>query len=99
MFNPAMMGISPQQMAQAQEVGQHLRMEITTYKREGRLEVKYLLVNPDEPVDVGKFVEQLRNQFAKEISESKEILMEDVSRKSIPVQLAENICALFTPIL
>ncbi len=53
----------------------------------------------DFVVEKGKFVEQLRNQFAKEISESKEILMEDVSRKSIPVQLAENICALFTPIL
>ena len=63
MFNPAMMGISPQQMEQAQEVGRHLRMEITTYKREGRMEVKYILANPDEPVDLGRFIEQLCQQL------------------------------------
>ena len=63
MFNPAMMGISPQQMALAQEVGRHLRMEITTYKQEGKLEVKYILINPDEQVDLGRFVEQLCQQL------------------------------------
>ena len=64
MINPAMFGISPQQMEQAKEVGRHIRMEITKYRKEGRLEVRYILVNPGEDVDLGRIVDQVADQLA-----------------------------------
>lgn len=50
-------------------------------------------------VSQGEFLEELHNQFNEEIADSTEILLENIINKSIPVQLAENFCALFTPIL
>ena len=50
-------------------------------------------------VEKGDFLEQLHDQFNKEIADSDEIFLEDVINKSIPRQLAENFCALFTPVL
>ena len=50
-------------------------------------------------VEKGEFLEQLHNQFNKEVANSTEIRLEDIINKSIPRQLAENICALFTPVL
>ena len=64
MFNPAMFGVSPQMMEQAKEVGQHLRMEITKYRKEGRLEVKFILLNPNENYDIGEPVDRLCDQLA-----------------------------------
>ena len=64
MFNPGMFGISPQQMEQAREVGQHLRMEITKHRKEGRLEVRFFLLNPDENYDLGEPVDKLCDQLA-----------------------------------
>ena len=51
-------------MQQAKEVGQHLRMEIRKYRKEGRIEVKFLLVNPAEQYDLGQPVDKLTNQLA-----------------------------------
>ena len=59
-----MFGVSQQQMQQAKEVGQHLRMEIRKYRKEGRIEVKFLLVNPAEQYDLGQPVDKLTNQLA-----------------------------------
>lgn len=64
MFNPAMLGINPQIAEQAREVGQHLRMEITKYRREGRLEIRYILADPNEDIDVGVLVDKLADQIA-----------------------------------
>lgn len=64
MVNPAMFGISSQQMQQAKEVGQHLRMEITKYRREGRLEVRFFLANPAETYDLGEPVDKLCDQLS-----------------------------------
>ena len=64
MFNPAMFGVSPQQMQQAKEVGQHLRMEIIKHRRQGRLEVRFVPVNPAENVDLGGPVDSLCDQLA-----------------------------------
>jgi len=50
-------------------------------------------------VEKGDFMNELHDQFNKEISNSKEIHLEDILNKNIFRQLAENICALFTPIL
>ena len=47
----------------------------------------------------GDFIDALHNQFMEEVAHSTEVLLEDVLNKSIPKQLAENICALFTPVL
>ena len=64
MINPAMFGVSPQQMEQAKEVGQHLRMEIRKYRKEGRLEVRFILINPNENYDIGDPVDKLCDQLA-----------------------------------
>jgi len=64
MINPAMFGVSPQQMEQAKEVGRHLKMEIRKYRKEGRLEVRFVLINPNESYDVGDPVDKLCDQLA-----------------------------------
>ncbi len=64
MFNPAMFGVSPQQMAAAKEVGQHLRMEIIKRRKAGRLEVRFIPINPGEDFDMGKPVDSLCDQLA-----------------------------------
>ena len=64
MFNPGMFGVSQQQMEQAKEVGQHLRMEIRKHKREGRVEVRFMLVNPAEQYDLSQPVDKLADQLA-----------------------------------
>ena len=64
MINPAMFGVSPQQMEQAKEVGRHLKMEITKYRNQGRLEVRFILINANEDYDVGDPVDKLCDQLA-----------------------------------
>ena len=64
MINPAMFGVSPQQMEQAKEVGRHLRMEITKYRKQGRLEVRFILINPNEDYNIGDPVDKLCDQLA-----------------------------------
>ena len=56
--------MSPQQIEQAKEVGQHLRMEIRKYKKQGRVEVRFMLVNPAEQYDLGQPVDKLADQLA-----------------------------------
>jgi len=45
-------------------VGQHLRMEIIKHRRQGRLEVRFVPVNPAENVDLGGPVDSLCDQLA-----------------------------------
>lgn len=63
MINPGMLGISQQQMEMAREVGRHLKMEIKRYHREGKLEIKYIPLNPDDNVDLTSIVNQLSEQL------------------------------------
>ena len=48
-FNPAMMGIDPQMMRAAHEIGKHIRIEIRKCPGEGRLEIKYTAVDDNDP--------------------------------------------------
>ncbi len=48
-FNPGMMGFDPKQMQAGREIGKHLRIEMRKCPREGRLEIRYIAVNPDDP--------------------------------------------------
>jgi hypothetical protein len=59
-----MFGVSPQQMEQAKEVGRHLRMEIIKYRKQGRLEVRFVLINPNEDYDITEPVDKLCDQLA-----------------------------------
>jgi len=56
--------ISPEQAAAAMEVGQHLKMEITKYKKQGRLEIRFIKIDPNETYDVGEVVDLLATHFA-----------------------------------
>ena len=47
-FNPSMFGLTAEQMAAGKEVGNHLRMELRVHHREGRVEIKYTLINPED---------------------------------------------------
>jgi len=47
-FNPGMMGFDPQQMQAAREIGKHLKLEVRKYPKEGRLEIRYIAVNPED---------------------------------------------------
>jgi hypothetical protein len=51
-------------MEKAREVGQHLKMEIKKYHKQGRLEVKFTLINPNEQYDIGEPVDKLADQLA-----------------------------------
>ena len=64
MFNPSMFGVSPKQMEDAQEVGRHLGMQIVKHRKEGRLEVRFFLLNPGESYDLGEPVDKLCDQLA-----------------------------------
>ena len=64
MVNPGMFGVSPEQMAQAQQIGEHMRLEITKYRREGRFEVKLIPVGPGEDYNPEEMVDSLCYQFA-----------------------------------
>ena len=63
MINPAMFGISQQQMEQAKEVGQHLRMEVRKYRRQGKVEVQFFLIDPNEAYDLGNAVDHFTDQL------------------------------------
>lgn len=47
----------------------------------------------------GDFIDVLHTQFQQEMSESKEVLLENVLNKKLPRQILENTCSLLTPIL
>ncbi|MFZ2656797.1 MAG: cardiolipin synthase, partial [Victivallales bacterium] len=53
----------------------------------------------DFTVMQGDFLNVLHSQFQKEMSESKEVLLEDILNKKLPQRLLENACSLLTPIL
>ena len=52
------------QMEAAKEVGRHLKMEIRKYRRQGRVEVQFFLVDPNENYDLGNAVDQLSDQLS-----------------------------------
>ena len=47
-INPGMMGFDPHQMQAAHEIGKHLKLEVRKCPREGRLEIRYIAVNPED---------------------------------------------------
>ncbi|NOY75945.1 MAG: cardiolipin synthase [Kiritimatiellaeota bacterium] len=53
----------------------------------------------DAVIEGGKFPNELHEQFIKEMAEAEEIFITDMDGKSMPRQLIESLCALFTPIL
>lgn len=53
----------------------------------------------DFTITKGVFLDQLHSQFMKEMEDSKEICLEDILNKKIALQLLENACSLFTPVL
>jgi hypothetical protein len=66
-FNPGMMGFDPQQMQAAHEIGKHIRLEVRKYPREGRLEIRYVAVNPGDvrsQATIANCVEGLAMQMA-----------------------------------
>ena len=66
-FNPGMMGFDPQQMQADHEIGKHLRLEVRKCSREGRLEIRYIAVNPEDvrsQVTIANCVEGLAMQMA-----------------------------------
>ena len=63
MINPAMFGISQQQMEQAKEVGQHLKMEVRKYRRRGEVQVQFFLIDPNENYDLGNAVDRFTDQL------------------------------------
>ena len=48
-FDLSAMGMSPQQIQAAHELGKHLRIEIRKWPKEGRLEIRYVAINPEDP--------------------------------------------------
>ena len=66
-FNPGMMGFDPQQMQAAREIGKHLRLEVRKCPKEGRLEIRYVAINTEEPEaqdTIANCVETLAMQMA-----------------------------------
>jgi len=63
MINPVMFGLSPQQMEAGKEVGKHLKMEVTKHHKEGRLEIRYILIDSSESFNVGQAIDQLADQL------------------------------------
>lgn len=51
-------------MEKAREVGQHLKMEVRKYRKQGRVEVRFFLINPGEQYDIGEPVDKLADQLA-----------------------------------
>ena len=48
-FNPEMMGFTPEQMQAAREIGKHVRLEMKKSVKQGRLEIQYIAINPEDP--------------------------------------------------
>ncbi len=53
----------------------------------------------DIAVTSGSFIHCLYGQFESELAASREVLLEEVLDRKLHVRLAENLCALFTPVL
>lgn len=63
MANPGMFGMNQQMMEQAKEVGRHIKMEVTKYRRQGTIEVQFLLVDPNENYDFTQVVDSFTAQL------------------------------------
>ena len=53
----------------------------------------------DLVITSGSFINSLREQLEAELAESTEVVMEDLLHRRLPDKIAENVCALFTPVL
>jgi len=53
----------------------------------------------DIVVTSGSFLHNLHSQLGQELVQSREVLMDEVLSRKLPRRLAENFCALFTPVL
>jgi hypothetical protein len=56
--------IDPKLVEQARVVGQHVRMEIRTYKGEGRAEIRFIKIDPAAPIDLDAMVDSMVGQLA-----------------------------------
>jgi hypothetical protein len=66
-FDPGIMGFDPQQMQAAREIGKHIRLEMRKSAKQGRLEIQYIAINPEDPKAVGTIancVESFATQMA-----------------------------------
>jgi hypothetical protein len=67
MINPGMFGFNPEQLKAAQEVGKHLRLEVRKCPREGRVEIRYVAIDPSNAQVaqvIGGCVESMAAQLA-----------------------------------
>ncbi len=55
--------IDPAMAEQAKEVGQHIRMEVTKYRQQGKVDVQFLLVDPDAEYDFAQIVDSFTTQL------------------------------------
>ncbi len=53
----------------------------------------------DIVVTSGSFLHNLHSQLGQELAQSHEVVLEEVLSRKMPQRLAENFCALFTPVL
>ena len=53
----------------------------------------------DIVVTSGSFLHNLYSQLGQELAQSHEVTLEEVLSRKMPQRLAENFCALFTPVL
>jgi hypothetical protein len=67
MINPGMFGVNPEQLKAAQEVGRHLKLEVRKCPREGRVEIRYVAIDPNDAQAaqvIGSCVEGMAAQLA-----------------------------------
>ena len=64
MFNQGMFGMNPEQMARAQEIGNHLRVEMTNYRQQGRFEVRLVALDPSAEPQIPYMADQMCQQLA-----------------------------------
>lgn len=51
--------MDPKLIEQARVIGKHVRMEIRTYKGEGRAEIRFIKIDPAAPVDPDRMVDAI----------------------------------------
>jgi hypothetical protein len=61
---------TPEEAVAALEVGQHLTLEVTKYKKNGKLIVQFLRINPQDNFDMNVTIDLLASEFAKAFSQN-----------------------------
>lgn len=57
-------GFSPEFMEQAKRVGEYLSIEIRKHRKEGKVEIRYILTKPCPGIDLGMLADEFANQAA-----------------------------------